>query len=391
MSARLAFVSPFFGAQAGGGAEAECRRTARELQRAGCSVEILSTCLYDLQHGLQVNAFAEGCQIEDGLTVRRFRVPPSRLDRFLELNARLLRGETLSREEENAFMAQHVTSPGLLRYLEREASRFDQVIFIPYLFGTSVFGWQLCAERAALIPCLHDEAYARMQLVGELFGGVQQVFFHVPSEAKLAASLYGDTMARATIVGEGVSTELPGDAKRFASKTGIDSPFVLCAGRKSGEKNTPLLIRHFERYLEAEGGDAKLVFIGPGHIETSRPDAIIDLGFVDAETKYDAMAAAHVLCQPSVNESFSLVLMEAWDLGTAALVHADCAVTREHVTRCGGGLYFDDEAAFAATLGRLLDDEPLRTTLGARGQNYVRENFAWPIVTQAYLDALALH
>jgi len=388
MSKRVAFVSPFFGPLASGGAEAECRRTAIELARAGCEVDVLTTCLRDLQHGIQVNAFAEGIETDNGVTVRRFRVASATLDHFVALNARILAGETLTRDEETAFMAHHVSSEGLLRYLAEHHTRYTHVCFIPYLFGTSVLGWRICPDKAILIPCLHDEGYARMQLVREMFEGVRRVVFHVPSEAALARERIGSTLAEASVIGEGVGTDLPGEATRFREKTGIKGPFVLCAGRKSEEKNTPLLIRHFADFLAARPDDAKLVLIGPGHvpIPDGLADRVIDLGYVNVETKYDAMAAATVFCQPSVNESFSIVLMESWDHATPALVHANCAVTREHVVRANAGLYFDGAAAFTATLSRLLNDSELRSRMGEAGRDYVRANYAWPTITQRYID-----
>ena len=39
---------------------------------------------------------------------------------------------------------------------------------------------------------------------------------------------------------------------------------------------------------------------------------LIDLGFVPIQDKYDAYAAAELLCQPSKHESFSYVIMESW-------------------------------------------------------------------------------
>ena len=66
------------------------------------------------------------------------------------------------------------------------------------------------------------------------------------------------------------------------------------------------------------------------------------------------------LVSPSANESFSLVLLEAWVAGVPAVVNGRCAVTREHCERSGGGLWFDGYAQFEAVVDRL-DDADLRT------------------------------
>src|SRR5206468_2008988 len=47
MAETLAFVAPWFGRDIAGGAEAECRATARALQARGVPVEILTTCVRD--------------------------------------------------------------------------------------------------------------------------------------------------------------------------------------------------------------------------------------------------------------------------------------------------------------------------------------------------------
>jgi glycosyltransferase involved in cell wall biosynthesis len=46
-----------------------------------------------------------------------------------------------------------------------------------------------------------------------------------------------------------------------------------------------------------------------------------------------------------------------------------------------GGLTFGDFYEFAEALSWLLDDEPLRRTLAARGRAYVERECAWPHVT----------
>ena len=53
-----------------------------------------------------------------------------------------------------------------------------------------------------------------------------------------------------------------------------------------------------------------------------------DLGFVDIQDKYDITAAATLLCQPSKNESFSIVIMESSLCGRPVLVHEACEVTK---------------------------------------------------------------
>jgi len=117
-------------------------------------------------------------------------------------------------------------------------------------------------------------------------------------------------------------------------------------------------------------------------------EGVRDLGYLDRDEKTAAYAAATVVCQPSVNESFSIVLMEAWLAGTPVLVHARCPVTTYHTTRAGGGLAFGDFYEFAEALTLLLEDRDRHARLGAQGRAYVETEYSWPAVTTRLTSTL---
>jgi glycosyltransferase involved in cell wall biosynthesis len=100
------------------------------------------------------------------------------------------------------------------------------------------------------------------------------------------------------------------------------------------------------------------------------------------------MAGAVAFVHPSVNESFGIVLLEAWLAGTPGLVHARSAVLRWQCAQSNGGLWFRHYPDFEEALLRLLDDPPLRHALGAAGRAYVRRTYAWPAVEQRLFAAL---
>ena len=76
---------------------------------------------------------------------------------------------------------------------------------------------------------------------------VRAVCFHVPAERALAESLAGADAGRFHL-GEGVDAPPPGDGARFRRTHRVLDPFILYAGRKAAEKNTPLLVEYFARY-----------------------------------------------------------------------------------------------------------------------------------------------
>lgn len=285
-------------------------------------------------------------------------------------------------------MALNVNSADLYRYIVREQANYDWFCFIPYLFGTSCHGSRLCPEKSILIPCLHKEGYARLKLVRNMFDSVAGVVFHTPAEMQLAEELFGEEVRRGQrmLIGEGVETHFVSDAERFRSKFSIKDPFVLYAGRKDETKNVPRMIEWFATYKRRSETPLKLVLVGP--CEATVPDdmqaQIIDLGFVSDQDKKDAYAAAMALCQPSLNESFSIVMMEAWVCGTPCLVHGGCAVTREHIVRSGGGLWFESYADFAGILDYMLAHPEVCRQMGRCGRNFVLDNFAWDVVIDRY-------
>lgn len=382
---RVAFCAPFYGERAAGGAEAECRVTAEKLQQAGVDVDVFTTCLLDLQHDWNVPFYPEGISQEGGVTVHRFRSEKSSKIAFAELNQRVLSGGALSGDEQKQYLSLSVVSERLLKELDRRRDDFDWVCFIPYLFGLTYFGVRLLGEKAVLIPCLHDEAYARLPAFGEMFKICGRIVFHTQAEQTLAHKLYDYDSAKDRLIGEGVPTEFESDGHRFRERFGITKPFLLSAGRKHESKNTPDLVRAFQRYKrDTPDSDLQLILIGPDTIPLPQDSGVIDLGYVSLQDKRDAYAAACVFCQPSQNESFSIVLMEAWDCQTPVLVHEDCAVTREHVVRSQGGLFYRTHAEFAACVNWMLENQETATGMGQAGREYVRSNYAWPTIIDRY-------
>jgi glycosyltransferase involved in cell wall biosynthesis len=385
----LAFVAPWYGRDIAGGAEAECRATARALQGRGVPVEILTTCARD-HASPWTDHHPDGVTEEDGLVVRRFKVRPRDPERYGRLQWRLDLGGVLTSFEEEDFVRESVNSNDLYAYLAAERDRYWYA-FIPYCFGTTWEGALVAPERSLLIPCLHDEPFARLKWTRRVLRVVRAACFHVPAERELAESLAGPDPERFRLVGEGVDPPPTGDGERFRRTYRVLDPFVLYAGRKAAEKNTPLLVEYFARYkLTHPRSRLKLVLVGPGGVRIpGRLSAdILDLGFVSAQDKADAYAATLALCQPSLLESFSLVMMEAWLARAPALVHGRCRVTRDHCLASNGGLYFEDYFEFVEALEVLARDDALRRRMGEAGRAYVLAHYTWDRVTDNYLAVL---
>ncbi len=383
---KIAFVTPWYG-EIPGGAESETRETARRLAAAGLTVEVITTCIRDFFAPWDKNFHRAGVTFEDGVTVRRFKVRRRDYQAFAAVNATLMAGGGISAENEQTYLHEMFKSPALLHYLAQHHADYQLLFFIPYMFATTVLGCQIAPERSIIIPCLHDEAYARLGIFRDSLPHARAMILHSNTEKRLADQLWGESAQTRLVLGEGVQTDFVYDATRFRKKYGVEKPFVLWVGRRSAGKGTPLLLKHWRQFVRENPTDLQLVLIGPGEL-SNLPAQTIDLGFVPIQDKYDAMAAALAFVHPSPNESFSLVLMESWVAGTPALVNGKTAVLHEHCVRSNGGLWWENGAEFAATLNYLMANPTSAAQMAANGRQYVLENYQWETITAKYVELI---
>jgi glycosyltransferase involved in cell wall biosynthesis len=383
---KIAFICPWYGKDIPGGAEAECRRTVENLHQRGVTVEVWTTCVRDFEGNWALNHYPAGDYQVEGVPVKRFAVSRRSGELFSQLNQRILAGETLSRDEEKLFLEHMINSPGLYRHVQRQGAQY-LLVFIPYLFSTTYFGSRIHPERSLIIPCLHDEGYARLALLKEAYGRVRGLIFHTQAELQLGRELFELPEDRAFLLGEGIDTDLVPEPERFRQKYDLQDPYLLYAGRRDAGKNTPLLMNYFALFKKRFPSPLRLVLIGnlPVRIPLERREDILDFGFLPRQNKIDAYGGAALFCQPSVMESFSIVIMEAWLCGAPVLVNAHCPVTVEHCQRSQGGLYFGDYLEFEGCLRELLDRPDLARSLAANGRQYVLDNFHWDRVTEKYI------
>lgn len=383
-----AFVLPRFGEGIIGGEVTLVGQLAAELQRRGNPVQILTTCARDNRSW--ENEYAPGRAEAFGLPITRFPVDARDLEAWIPKQISISEGMNLSLDDQLAWMEHSVNSRALYRHILEEASSFDALFFAPYLFGTTFWGSLLVPERSYLIPCLHDECYAYTDVVASMFRQVAGAVFNAPPEQELACRLYGEIAGGS--VGMGFVPPSAAEVEALEPYLPQGARYLLYVGRKETGKNAQLLIDYFIEMKErgAAPADIKLVIAGGGSFDDlQRPQAlargdILDIGRLSEQDKRRLVRHALCLCQPSLNESFSIVLMEAWLLGTPVLVHADCAVTRYQTQRAGGGLYFSSAAEFAAVVAELAGNPRLCTALAQSGRRYVLAEYSWDAVIERF-------
>ncbi len=113
---------------------------------------------------------------------------------------------------------------------------------------------------------------------------------------------------------------------------------------------------------------------------------IIALGFVDEQTKWNAIAASDILVMPSPYESLSIVLLEAWAIGKPVLVNGQCEVLLGQCKRSHGGLWYSDRHEFQVALEIM--NESVREQLGLQGKKFVETNYVWSKIEKIYLNLI---
>ncbi|MHB8894870.1 MAG: glycosyltransferase family 4 protein [Candidatus Geothermincolia bacterium] len=384
-----AFVVPRYGAEVVGGAEDLARRTAEELASRGFRVSALSTRALD--HHTWRDHYPAGSTVLNGVEVTRFDARTNITDPEVgRIGQAIVRGDAIPEEDQRAWLSGVISSDGLLEHIRRSGDEYSHLIFLPYLFGTTYLGSSIRPEISYIVPCLHDEPYAHMPLIKGMLQGVRGLMFNSEGERRLAARLL-ESADPGPVVGMGFRAQV-GDPAAFRDRTPVRGDFILYAGRREEGKNTPLLIEYFRRFARERPGLASLVLMGAGDVTVPADSShlVYDAGRVTERQKWDGYSAATVFCQPSVNESLSIVLLESWLAGRPALVHRGCDVTREHVAASGGGLAFGDYPEFAEALGMVLEDESLARAMGAAGRAYVEREYNWDSVIRRLFDALGV-
>jgi O-antigen biosynthesis protein len=385
---KIGFVGPRYGLEVLGGAERFLRSMAEQLHAKGYPVEVVTTCSLSMLDW--EDHFPAGETLVNGVPVRRFPVDQVDMGLIFRTMARVARGEHVPHTEQLKFIQQHYNSLALCQYLRDHQDEFACVVFGPYLFGTTYWGMQAVPDKSVMLPCLHDEPLAHLTIYRELLEQARGILFNAEAERRFAVESLGMINPSYAVVGYGFDPATPaGDAAAFRARYNLPQEILLYSGRLDAGKNVHVLIDYFARYKDERPGPLALVLCGTGDVLAGGRADVVELGFFSEEPLRDAYAAATLLCQPSVNESFSLVIMEAWLQGTPVLVHGDCAVTKEHVEASGGGWAFRDYQEFRAALDQAFGDRALRDERGRAGQAYVLREYNQEVVMGRLTEALA--
>jgi glycosyltransferase involved in cell wall biosynthesis len=352
-SLRVLHVTPYYADAWGyGGIPRVSVTLARALARRGHAVTVLTTDAGDARSRAPGTSFTEG---PDEVRVQIFPNLSNRLAYGLQLFVPLGLGAWLRRHA-RAFDVAHVHAchhlPGTI------AARHLRAAGVPYVLAPH--GTAPLIERRRLAKWIFDATLGR----GLLAGAARVIAVSAAERRQLLA--LGVPAPKIEVVPNPIDLSefsAPIPRGRFRQRLGLDGrPLVLFLGKLTPRKCVDVLV---EAMAALPREDAVLVIagndLGPGpsirRLAARRGLAArtIFTGLLRGRGRLEALADAERVVDPSRDEVFGLVPLEALCSGTAVVV-ADDSGCGEVIDRTGGGRVVSqgDPAALASTLDDML-------------------------------------
>ena len=247
-----------------GGSEAVSREAANGLARRGWDVDVLTTAARD--HYTWHNEYETGATEVDGVTVRRFPVvrPRWTFNRN-RIEQRIQLDQPVSMAEQLRWANGLFRVPDLFQYLVAHAGEYHAIVFSPYLFWTTIACSAIAPDRSIIMPCLHDENYARLEIFQPVLANAAATWFLSEPEHQLGHQL-ASLPVRHSVTGAGVAVPESYDVEGFKARHGIDRPYVFFAGRREGGKNWNWLMNAYAGALLRHQVPFDLVTMGVGPV-----------------------------------------------------------------------------------------------------------------------------
>jgi glycosyltransferase involved in cell wall biosynthesis len=168
------------------------------------------------------------------------------------------------------------------------------------------------------------------------------------------------------------------------------------------ERKRPALFVETAREILTEGIDARFTLVGPDGGEGSKVrDAISrgdDMaksikweGSLPPEETADRMAQASIYVLPSVDEPFSMSVLEAMAIGLPVVITESCGLA-DTVRASGCGIVVDhSQKSLTGAVRRLIEDPALREEMGEAGRKTARENFSMDAIGRTLLTVYGLN
>lgn len=172
---------------------------------------------------------------------------------------------------------------------------------------------------------------------------------------------------------------------------GRDDAVVLFAGRMTRQKGPDLLIEAVPGLLQRHP-EARFVFAGDGDLRAGLEQRAADLGVTPATRFVGHRAGADIVrlfktadlvCVPSRNEPFGIVILEAWSARKAVVTTRNGGPAEFVEDDANGVTVSDDHAAIGAGVSTILADKTKGRRMGENGRRQAESRFSWDIIAAA--------
>lgn len=185
----------------------------------------------------------------------------------------------------------------------------------------------------------------------------------------------------------------PLDAGRVKERYGIHplAPIVLFCGRMSVQKGPDLLVEAVPLVLKARP-DVRFIFMGEGGMrshcenrarELGVADACRFLGYSSSAEKEELVNACDLMCVPSRNEPFGVVVLEAWDACKPVVATEAVSIIKNFED---GLLAYVEPQSIAWCINRLLADPEEMKRLAEAGYDRIDAEFSWDRIARRTED-----
>jgi len=185
----------------------------------------------------------------------------------------------------------------------------------------------------------------------------------------------------------------PGEDKRRYGIAPLD-PTVLFCGRLAWQKAPDLLVEAIPAVVKAYG-NAKFLFAGDGDMRGTLESRVRQLGiqnvvkflgYRNGDELVRLFKLADVVCVPSRNEPFGIVVLEAWSANKPVIATQNGGPS-EYVSHEVNGLkIYPNPNSVTWGICRIFSDFDWARWMGNNGRKAVEERFTWDTIAEQTLE-----
>jgi len=186
-------------------------------------------------------------------------------------------------------------------------------------------------------------------------------------------------------------TDPGADKQRY--HIGPSDPTILFCGRLSWQKGPDILVEAIPAIL-GRNPSSRFVFAGDGDMRDALESRIRQLGVAHAvrfpgyrsgDELVRLYKLAEVVCMPSRNEPFGIVVLEAWSAGKPVLASQNGGPAEYVRHEVDGPKIYPTPDSVAWGVGRMFSGFDRARWMGRNGRKVVQERFTWDTITEQML------